>query len=50
MKVNYFKVFFEDFLTKHLKSLTDGNLNSVKKIKEFVKSEIKKIQVEKMAS
>ena len=42
MKVNYFKVFFEDFLTKHLKSskyrqnLTDGNVNLVRKIEEFV--------------
>ena len=42
MKVNKFKVFFEDFLTKHLKRLTDGNAISVEKIEEFVKSKLKK--------
>ena len=44
MKVNYFKVFFEDFLTKYLKSLTDGNANLVKKIEEFVKLKLKKFR------
>ena len=40
-------VFFEDFLTKHLKSskwrgkLIDGNAKSVRKIKEFVKLKFK---------